>query len=124
MPEKFHSIPGMVFPLYHVLADVGQFKPGILFETTSSAPMKVPCLGIKGKGQTQLLFANLTQQSRTIIFKGLGEASRLRLMDETNALSAMTDPENFRSGIHDIRIEGKSARVELLPFAFGRLFTY
>jgi hypothetical protein len=124
MPMKFQSIPGGVFPLYHVLADVGQFKPGVLFETTSSAPMKVPCLGIKGKGQTQLLFANLTQQSRTIIFKGLGEASRLRLMDETNALSAMTDPENFRSGINDIRIEGKSARVELMPFAFGRLITY
>ncbi|MCI0538313.1 MAG: hypothetical protein L0Z50_24160, partial [Verrucomicrobiales bacterium] len=28
LPEKFHSIPGSVFPLYHVLADLGEFAAG------------------------------------------------------------------------------------------------
>ena len=28
LPEKFRSLPGAVFPLYHVLADVGEFAGG------------------------------------------------------------------------------------------------
>ena len=47
LPKKFHSIAGAVFPLYHVLADVGEFAGGHSVSTTSSAPLNVEAMALK-----------------------------------------------------------------------------
>jgi hypothetical protein len=41
LPERFRSLPGGVFPLYHVLADVGEFAGGEVIPSESSAPLRV-----------------------------------------------------------------------------------
>jgi len=41
LPERFRSLPGGVFPLYHVLADVGEFAGGEVIPSESSEPLRV-----------------------------------------------------------------------------------
>ncbi|HVF26601.1 MAG TPA: hypothetical protein VM943_00070, partial [Pyrinomonadaceae bacterium] len=38
LPEKFRSLPGAVFPLYHVFADFGEFAGGLVVPSKSSDP--------------------------------------------------------------------------------------
>jgi hypothetical protein len=41
VPEKFYSLRGAVFPLYHVFADIGEFAGGQIMTTSSSNPLKI-----------------------------------------------------------------------------------
>ncbi len=41
LPEQFPSLPGAVFPLYHVLAEVGEFAAGEIISLSSSDPLMV-----------------------------------------------------------------------------------
>ena len=121
LPEKFHSIPGGVFPIYHVFADVGAFKDGKLFEATSSDPRRVVCLGMGNNEMEQLLFANLTPSIQMVTIRGMNKPVHLRLLDETNALDAMTNPEEYRLKIKDGFSSEPLIKIELKPFAIGRL---
>ena len=121
LPEKFHSIPGGVFPIYHVFADVGEFKDGNLFEATSSDPRRVVCLGMGNNEIEQLLFANLTPSIQMVTIRGMNKPVHLRLLDETNALDAMTNPEEYRLKIKDGFSSEPLIKIELKPFAIGRL---
>ena len=52
LPEKFRSLPGAVFPLYHVLADVGEFAGGEVLISKSSDPLKVEGIVLRKNGKT------------------------------------------------------------------------
>ena len=124
LPDKFHSLPGSVFPIYHVFADLGEFRNGQVIETKSSNPMTVACLGIRENDRTLILLANLSQESQSIHVEGLGGQAVLRIMDEQNTMAAMTDPVEFRSGDHDHHLSGNLLQFQLRPYAIGRLVFY
>jgi len=46
LPDRFPSLPGAVFPLYHVLADVGEFWTGQAFPVKSSIPLSIIALAL------------------------------------------------------------------------------
>lgn len=123
LPDKFHSLPGSVFPIYHVFADLGEFRNGQVLETKSSDPMTIACLGIRERDRTMLLISNLTNNYETVQIDGLGDQSVVRLMDERNALTAMTDSFKFRSESYKSRILGKTVQLQLHPYAVVRLIT-
>ncbi|MBX3278848.1 MAG: hypothetical protein KF868_12665 [Acidobacteria bacterium] len=119
LPQKFPSLPGAVFPLYHVLADVAAFAGGDLIGVQSGDALRVEAMLLDRGERRSLLLANLTPEAQTAMMVGLDQASRLRRLRQQNAESAMCDPTTFRSQFDSVRIS--TGRIELSPFEIVRL---
>jgi hypothetical protein len=122
LPKKFHSLPGGVFPMYHVLADVGEFAGGEVLPTTSSSTLKVDGLALRKDGKTRVLLANLSPEPQHVIVSNLSQRVRVRHLDETNAEEAMRSPEDFRSQAGELHETSSGAlELSLLPHAVARI---
>ena len=122
LPEKFRSLPGAVFPLYHVLADVGEFVGGEVLASKSSDPLKVEGISLRKNGKTRTLLANLTPDSQKVRAQNLAATVRVRLLDETNAQVAMSSPEAFRSRTGEpVRTAEGILALNLLPYAIAQI---
>jgi hypothetical protein len=122
VPERFASIPGGVYPLYHVLADLAEFAGGQVIVSESSDILKVDALALAHGGRTCLLLANFTPDAQTVHLPDCRGRWSLRLLDTSNAAAAMRDPDAYRQQItpaHDAAADG--LRLELPPFAVARL---
>jgi len=123
LPEKFPSIAGAVFPLYHVLADVGELAGGDVLAVTPGNALAVAGLAIRKGSRLRVLVANLTDHPLTVkVATPMRGTAQVRRLDETNAVSAMTDPEAFRRGAGEaLKLEDGSFTLELLPYAVARI---
>ena len=122
VPEKFRSIPGAVFPLYHVLADVGEFAGGEVIPAQSSDTLKIDGLVLHKIDHTCILLANLTHQPQLVTVTDVAAQVRVRTLDETNAEAAMRSPEMFRSQTGEIRpTYNGTLTLNLLPYAVARI---
>ncbi len=112
LPEIFPSLPGAVFPLYHVLADFGEFRGGAVWPVISSSPLKVEGVLLRKTDCAAFLCANLTGETQSVTLpypdfsagisdrnrnSSTGRACRVRLTDDRNAESAMRAPEQYRA---------------------------
>src|SRR5207247_2707048 len=117
-------VPGGVFPLYHVLADIGEFAGGQVFPAGSSAPAKVIAMAI-GKGeQRRVLVGNLTAEKLPVTLRDLHYGARVTILDESSVRNAMTDPQAFRR--HDpakYPRSGDGLSIELRPYSTIRIDT-
>ena len=113
LPEKFPSIAGTVFPLYHVLADVGDFAGGEVLRTKSSDPLAVASLLLQASGRRRLIVANLSTELRRAKLQDFDGIVLSRTLDVSTSLKAMIRPEEFRA--HSTPFHG--ADVELAPHA-------
>lgn len=98
LPEKFPSIPGAVFPLYHVLADVGEFRGGKVLPIATTDPLRVEAMTMKKESRVTFLVANLTETPQTfrLTLPPSFQAQRSRQLDASNAEFAMREPERYR----------------------------
>jgi D-apionolactonase len=121
-PALFRSIAGGVFPLYHVLADFGEFAGGAVIPSKSSDPLRIDGVVLHKDHKNRLLLANLSPQSQAVKVNALGATVRVRMLDERNAEEAMTSPEMFRrqQGEEEKTTNG-GLEVKLLPFGIARL---
>ena len=101
LPTQFQSLPGSVFPMYHVFADVGEFVGGEVAPTQSSNNLLVEGLALRKNGRQRVLLANLSSELRRVSVSGLPERVAVRVMDETNAEVAMLEPDAFRAQVPD-----------------------
>ncbi|MBV9468345.1 MAG: hypothetical protein JO316_16640 [Abitibacteriaceae bacterium] len=114
----FQSLPGTVYPLYHVLADVGEFAQGQVLRTTSSAALQVQGIALTKHGKIRVLAANLTHKLQEVVVKDLSATVWVRCLDETNAEAAMETPEAFRMAPKAERqTEAEQLTLHLLPYA-------
>jgi hypothetical protein len=122
IPETFRSLPGAVFPLYHILADAGEFAGGKALPTRASDPLRVEGLALQQGQRRRALLANLTAEPQMATVRGLGDAVWARLLDEGNVIQAMTAPEEFRAERGE-RLSCKEGelQIELPPYAIARL---
>ena len=124
LPDKFLSIPGATFPLYHALADVGEFAGGEVRHSTSSAPSKVEGMALRKGDRSRLLLANLSPEPQHVRVEclDLGDYVRVKHLNEKNAEEAMCSPESYRAepGLLQ-QTAGNRLRVCLLPFALVRI---
>jgi hypothetical protein len=95
LPEKFPSIAGAVFPMYHVFADIAEFADGEVVKSSSSHPLKIESLVFRQGNKQRILLANMTDESQVLRLEQANAA--YRCLDETNAEEAMTSPEAFRA---------------------------
>jgi len=121
-PALFRSIAGGVFPLYHVLADFGEFAGGAVISAKSSNPLLVDGVVLHKDHKNRLLLANLSPKAQAVKVNALGATVRVRMLDERNAEEAMRSPEMFRRQQGEV---GKTAsgvlEMKLLPFGIARL---
>lgn len=95
-PELFPATSGSVFPLWQVLADVGEFVGGEVLRTTSSAPLKVLSLALRRAEAMRLVLANLSGEVQSVCLMQMERAAHLRRLNADNVAAAMADPESFR----------------------------
>ncbi len=123
LPEKFPSEPGMVFPVYHILADIGEFAGKQIHPTQSSHPLLVAGLTLLDtRGRRRILVANLSGEVQNVkINIGTGRA-QIRFLDETTAGEALGQPERFRARAGQTAgAVGGVLMVRLLPYALARI---
>ncbi len=122
--NAFPCIPGAVYPLYHVLADVGAYAGGRVAPSTSGDRLRVDGLAMQKGGRRRVLLANLRPDSQRVTVRGLGDRANVRFLDETNAEEAMVDPEGFRARAGQRReTEGGALDVRLRPYGLARIDT-
>jgi hypothetical protein len=122
MPDRFRALPGSVFPIYHVLADVGEFAGGEVMPLASSDMLKVDGLALWQGERRRMLLANFTGRPQSVTIHLQGEQIRVRTLDETTAEAAMRSPEAFRARADEVR-QAPNGRLslELLPYAVVRI---
>lgn len=111
----FHSVPNMTFPLYHVLADIGEFRGGDAQSLVSSDAQRVIGLSLYRDGRTRWLVANLSAQPQPIQLPVLAQDSQMRVLDETNFELATRTPKAYRAQ-YEI-LPASTTRIVLTPFA-------
>jgi hypothetical protein len=118
LPELFPSRPGQPFPLYHVLADVGEWREFARVRAArSSAPLDVEALAVEDDSGVHVLVANLSPRRQRVVIAGLGATeTSLRVLDEESAEEAAADPATFRS-----RRKRTGTELELRPYAVARV---
>lgn len=116
LPEKFRSVASGIFPMFHFLADLGEFAEGELLVATSTQPLAVNAIVLRKGDRTTVLLANLSEQKQAVRVSGLSGAASARMLDERTADLAMRDPDGFRERWRKAGLE-----LELSPFAYCRL---
>ena len=122
LPEKFRSLPGAVFPLYHILADVGEFAGGEVLVSKSSDPLKVEGIALRKNGKTRTLLANLTSDPQQVRVQNLTETVRVRYLHETHVQTAMESPEAFREKEGElVQTTSSTLELNLLPYTIAQI---
>ena len=125
VPGKFLSVPGGVFPLYHVLLDFGSMVGGEVVPTLSSDALSVDGMVLRKGRWVRFLLANMTAQSQMVrvVYPGVKGMVRTEVMDETNVETAMKNPEDFRikktpeMGIGSVMVNEGAFVLSLKPYA-------
>jgi hypothetical protein len=122
MPDRFKSIPGAVFPIYHVLAEVAEFAGGDVIHTTSSDPLLLDGLALRKGDRIRVILANMSPEAKQIQVRNVGARVRVRRLDENNAEEAMRSPESFQAEEGEL-IETASGALDavLLPYGIMRI---
>jgi hypothetical protein len=120
--RSFPSMPGCAFPLYHVLADVGEFAGGSVLPWTSGNGLVVEGLGLTKGGRIRILLANLTEKPQKVrldcpLLKG---PVHVKNLDESNVLAAMEMAGVFRTDPGEVAT-GTPLELELHPYAVVRV---
>jgi D-apionolactonase len=94
LPEKFPSIAGTVFPMYHVFADVAEFVGGEVMKSSSSHPLKIESFVLCKGNKQRILLANMTNEKQTVRLEQANAS--YWLLDESTAEEALKMPKAFR----------------------------
>ncbi len=94
--ERFASVLGSVFPLWHVLADVGEFAGGEILRSRASEPLKIISLVLRHAGKIRLLLANFSNEPQTALLEAHIEAAQITRINAINMRTATAHPLDFR----------------------------
>ena len=124
LPEKFPSIPGGVFPLYHVFRWLVEFQGGNIIPLYSSNPLSVDGIAVQNSSSKMILFANFTAERIVCTLLGTGEQEIFRTdLNEHNYEQASLYPEILHESEGtrvDTSGDGK-VQIDILPYGVSRL---
>lgn len=121
LPERFRSVAGEVFPLYHPLADAVEWRGAEVLACASSDVLVAVGLAVRTPdGASRLLVANLTASDREVVVGPLHGALSLRRLNETTAARAASDPAAFRASSEAASAEGE-LELMLAPYEVVRV---
>ena len=121
LPERFRSVAGEVFPLYHPLADAGEWHGAEVLACTSSDRLTAVGLAVRTPDEARrVLVANLTPSDRELVVGPLHGALSLRRLNEATAAQAASDPAAFRAGAEAASAHGE-LELTLTPYEVVRI---
>lgn len=117
--DLFPSIPGGLFPLYHVFAAVAWLGPTRVAAVTLADELSVEALALCDEDRVRLLVTNLTETERTVdvAIPGIRNMT-VRVLDDTSYLEAAEDPAYFAK-TEDALPGEQYIAVNLRPFAIA-----
>jgi hypothetical protein len=122
--DQSSVIPGKVFPLYHILADIGEHSDGIVLKTVSSDPQAVEGLALKKDNRLAIILANLTNNEKQVNLVGLRSQASIRYLTQNNIELACTDPEAYRAQVGElVKPDTEFIYLELGPYALAHIET-
>jgi hypothetical protein len=120
--NKSSIVPGNVFPIYHVLADVGEYAGSVVFKTVSSDPSALEGLALKKGNRFIIILANLTANEIQVNLGGLRSQAYVRFLSPNNVELACTDPEAYRAQIGElVKLELEFIHLELEPYSLAHI---
>jgi hypothetical protein len=119
-PALFPSLPDAVFPLYFVLATVGEFAGGMVMNAVSDKPQNVESLTLRKAGRMQVLLASYVNEAQRLQLQNLPSQVRVKFLDENNVENALRQPQFFLLENGEAREVGNgSLEIELPPYALA-----
>ncbi|MEO2046514.1 MAG: hypothetical protein ABGX16_08060 [Pirellulales bacterium] len=88
-PKEFPSHPGKLFPVYHVLREIGEFSGSHMRQIDSSNRLAAVGFALHKPGRRRVLVGNLTGEPQTVTLRGLSDkpvAIQLLSDKETHAI--------------------------------------
>jgi len=120
--RRFPSRPGMVFPVFHVLADLAGRHGAARLKGVSAAPGQIALLGLVHGARTRALVANLTHAPVEVAVGPLpGKVASVRMLDERTLSEAMFIPSRFRRLSDAAPLRNGVLRAALRPFGYLRI---
>lgn len=92
LPDQFPSVPGAVFPMYHVLRAVADFHGGTLRPVALSRPLAVQAAVLESGTRQRWIVANVTGADRSV---SLPVSGNLRQLDAAAVAGSAQDPASF-----------------------------
>jgi hypothetical protein len=121
LPERFRSVPGDVFPLYHPLADAAEWRGAEVLACESSDVLAAVGLAVRAlDGTCRVLVANLTPSEREVVVGPLHGELSLRRLNEATAAQAASDPAAFRASSEAASADGE-LELTLAPYEVVRI---
>ncbi len=118
LPHLFPSLPGEVFPLYHVLADVSPFEGSDVLSGKSSNPLLIEGLAFRKNRKVRVVISSFKSEPQRVCVVGLPSHVTCRHLNEENVLQAMQMPEHYRETVLSPIDETAKERVfDLMPFS-------
>jgi len=122
--KRASLFPGKVFPLYHVLADVGEYAGGEVLKTVSSDPLTLEGLAFVNGDLLSIILANLTTEEISVALTGLKSQASIRYLSQDNAELACTNPEAYRAQVDELRRpETGLIHLKLGPYSLAHIET-
>ena len=108
--------------MYHVFADVAEWKGAGVLPTHSSEPLVAEALAVRHKDRAHVIVANLTAQPQPVtVGPFTTKQVQVRLLDPSSAPGATTEPASFRSLGTRRPVERTRVALSLAPYAVARL---
>ena len=118
---EFPSKSGEVFPLFHVLADVGEMAGAAIYSAVSDEALRIDGLMI-GRGDRQrILIANYSPAPETVMLTGIEGEGTLRRLDAGSIEQARYAPQAFRESTGGVINVYNGLKLELAPHAVMRI---
>jgi hypothetical protein len=118
----FRLEAGWVFPAYHVLADLADFRGGRTMELASSQPLRLDGIALAAGDRKRILAANLEEKPVKARIDGLPVTVDVKRMDDRTAMAAVSDAEGYRGQAgRPADTEAGSLELELAPFEIVRI---
>src|SRR5207249_888226 len=112
----FPSRPGVVFPLYHVFADLAEWPSGDLVACRSRDPLTVDGLAVRAADGLHVMLANMMPQEQSVTVGPIAAARvAVRSLDEQSAPVALFEPGRFRTASESMDIANGRLTVTLAP---------
>ena len=114
--------PGSAFPMYHVLADLAEWRDCELLTATANDPLAVAAVAARVGRDIGIIVANLCPQARRVTLSPLPEGRALaRVLDASTVPIASARPEEFRETWAPVETTGGTVSLYLAPYALTTL---
>ncbi|MCK9414364.1 MAG: hypothetical protein M0Q53_18835 [Prolixibacteraceae bacterium] len=116
-PEYYYAAKDTLFPMFHVLAFIAQFKDAEIINSISSDPLRVDSLVIKRKNNLQVILFNLTHLPESVYLSGHKQPTKVLHLNETSFSNAIKNSEWLTdSNWEELNPSPEGLEITILPY--------